>query len=117
MKKRHIIFSALLWSLIFLQGILFLIFGVPVIGAMSAFELAELLGCTLNAAESHECMLLGIDKGDRLYGYKVPLIGSVLTPITFLLSFMDVLVVLNLICLLCWVVRRMTSEKDESLIA
>lgn len=75
--------KTLFWSALAVEGVLFLVFGLPVLGALSAFELAETLGCTLNAADAHVCMLMGVDIGERLYGYTVPLIGSLLTPIAF----------------------------------
>ena len=105
------------WSALTVEGVLFLIFGLPMLGALSAFELADKLGCTLNAADAHVCMYMGMDIGERLYSYTIPLIGSLLTPVAFVFSFFDILIVINVICLGCWLGRRSMSKKDEGFAA
>ena len=107
----------LFWSALSIEGVLFLVFGIPVLGALSAFELADRLGCTLNAADVHTCMLIGVDIGERLYGYTVPLVGSLLTPITFFISFFDILILINLICLGCWLGRRYIAKREDNFVA
>ena len=109
--------KVLFWTAIGVESLLFIVFGLPLLGAFSAFELAETLGCTLNAADTHVCMLMGIDIGERLYGYTVPLLGSLLTPGAFVLAFFDILIVINLICLGCWLGCRFMAQKDEGFVA
>ena len=56
------------------------------------FWLTENINCALNAAGPVECIRYGIDFGDRLYGYMIPLIGSLLTPVAFVIGFWDFII-------------------------
>jgi hypothetical protein len=81
-------------NIILIPGAVFVfLFGFPILGAFSAFKLASWLGCSLSARASTECMFLGMDIGERLYGYAVPFVGAPLTPIAFLSGFWDIFLV------------------------
>ena len=64
-------------------AVLFLPFATPVLGTILVFTIADLLGCNLTAAGPEVCMLFSLDIGERIYGYAIPLIGTIFTPIAF----------------------------------
>ncbi len=79
--------------LVALGVINFVLFGLPILGLYSVFSFAQSIGCKISAADSQECLFLGIDIGERLYSYSIPIIGSILTPIAFVYSFWDLILV------------------------
>lgn len=89
LKKLTIVRKRIFWA----GAIFALIFSTPMLSAMLVFKLSSLLGCSLSAAGASECLFLGIDLGQRFYGYTVPLIGSILSPIAFFFGFWDVMLI------------------------
>ena len=76
-----------------------IVFAIPIVSTIIVFNLSNVIGCSLSAAGPNECVLLGLDIGERLYGYTVPLVGSILAPVTFLFAFWDIIAV----WLLCFI--------------
>jgi hypothetical protein len=73
-------------------ALLFLIFGLPIVGSAAALNLAHELGCTVNAASAHTCLLFGTDIGDILYNYAMTsLFLGVLNPLLFFLLLVTVI--------------------------
>lgn len=65
--------------------VLFLAFGLPVIGNWVVLSLALDHGCRVNAAAAHPCAVYGVDMGDTVYGYLVSsLIGGFANPVLLL---------------------------------
>lgn len=87
------------------------LFGFPIVGIFSALKLASWLDCSLSASGATECMLWGVDIGERLYVYVIPLIGSLLTPIAFFMGFWDLLLAWAALVLLLHVLWRFNAKK------
>jgi len=98
--------------LIAIQAILFLIFGLPILGLYSALEVASYAGCEISAVGPQECYLYGIEIGERLYGYAIPMVGAPLTPIAFWYAFNDLLIPINVVCFIFGVIY-LTNINDE----
>ena len=82
--------------LLIFGGIMVIGFAIPMLSTMFVFNFSEAIGCNLSAAGPSECRFLGIDIGSRLYGYTIPIVGSLLTPVTFIMSFWDIIIVWSL---------------------
>ncbi len=72
---------------------LFALLATPILSTYFVFWASNALGCDLSAAHTNPCFLFGLDIGDRIYGYAVPLIGSLLTPVAFLIGFWEFILV------------------------
>lgn len=76
---------AILGAIAFPVILLFLVFGLPVIGNHVVLSMAVDHGCRVNAAGSHPCVMLGIDWGDTVYSYGISsLLGGIINPIILL---------------------------------
>ena len=89
-------------------GVLFIVLlATPFAGMMSAGLLASVFDCHLTAKGPEPCLILGVDMGERLYGYAVPFIGSLLTPLAFFYAFWEIVVLWAITCLsLSWYLKR-----------
>ena len=82
--------------LIIFGGLMVVGFAIPILSTIFVFNFSEIIGCSLSAAGPSECMFLGIDIGNRLYGYTIPIVGSLLAPVTFVMSFWDIIIIWSL---------------------
>jgi hypothetical protein len=80
----------LTWNIVGI--IFFVLFGTPILGIIVVIELASVLNCKLSASGPIECLYLGIDFGERLYAYTIPFVGSIFSPIAFVLGFWDFII-------------------------
>jgi hypothetical protein len=75
-------------------GVMILVLlATPILSTFVVFNLIDALDCNLNASGPTECMFLGLNFGERLYGYMIPLVGSILSPIAFFSGFWDLVIV------------------------
>lgn len=103
-----------LFKIIKWVGIVFIVlFGAPIIGTLSAFGLAEIAGCPLSAANSVDCYFLGLNIGQRLYGYAVPLVGSIMTPIALFSAFKDILLIWLAMLIWTWYLHKNNSSDAD----
>ena len=66
-------------------------FATPVVGVFSAVSLfSDALGCNISAFSKSECLVLGVDIGDRVRMYGTPIIGVLMTPLAFFMVFWEV---------------------------
>jgi hypothetical protein len=101
----------LMFGLLGFEVILFLLFGLPVLGGLIVHTLADVLDCSLSASGPKECLVLGLDIGRRLYGYIIPLVGMIFTPIAFFFAFLDVLIVVNSTVLILFILYFPLNKK------
>lgn len=72
--------------------ILFLVFGLPVLGTIVVFSISKELGCTVNAGSVHPCYLFGKDIGPVLYNYLIgSIFGGLLNPFLFISGFVTLM--------------------------
>lgn len=104
---------ALARNILFFVGVIFIfLFGFPIVGLLSVLQLSSWLGCELSARGASQCLLWGVDIGERLYGYVIPMIGSLLTPIAFAMGFWDVVLAWAALVLLLHVLWLSKAKKS-----
>ncbi len=79
--------------------IMVIIFGTPVISNLIVMELIDISGCDLSPAGPSECLIWGVDFGNRLFIYE-SFISFIFAPLVFLIYFWDII----LIWLVCYLV-------------
>ncbi len=94
--------------------VMLIVFAIPIVSTIIVFNLSNFIGCNLSAAGPSECVFLGIDIGERLYGYTVPLVGSILAPVTFLLAFWDIIAVWLLCFILVTLAQRYRKQCQQT---
>lgn len=73
--------------------VVLVLLATPILSTFVVFNLVDALDCDLNASGPTECFFLGLNFGERLYGYMIPLVGSILSPIAFFGGFWDLVLV------------------------
>ena len=64
--------------------LLFLAFGLPLIGNFTALTLADFLECAVTSSKPQPCYIFGRDIGEVLYNYAVTsLVGGIANPVLF----------------------------------
>lgn len=83
------------WNMLFyillIPFIIFVIaFATPVVGVYNAENLfSDYLGCNISAFSKSECLVFGLDIGNRIRMYGAPFIGVLVTPLAFFVVFWE----------------------------
>ena len=80
-------------ALLYLGLILVILFAVPILSSIIVHNIGELAGCSLTAAKPTECIVFGIDFGERFYSYQNFWFATLFTPILFIVYFWDIILV------------------------
>jgi len=85
------------------------VFGMPIVGIFTVAGVIDVLGCELSARGPSDCQFLFLNLGERFYGYAIPLVGGLLTPIAFVGAFWDFILIWGLGF---WFVRKQIKTKE-----
>jgi hypothetical protein len=107
-KMLRSIFKVMMFS----EALFIIVFGFPLLGAVSAGIVGSIPGCPISAA-GNSCTVLGIDVGARLSVYAIPILGSILTPIALILVFWPLLLVWTLITFVTWAAARSNKRQEK----
>ena len=107
------------WNMVFyfllITFVLFVLaFATPVLGVFSAkFLFVNELGCNMSSFSQSECLVFGVDIGDRIRMYGAPFIGVLATPLAFFMVFWEVSVVWIMLIIFTKILAGKYERKGE----